>query len=206
MSCRSVYMGADAKLGGEGEATITPESILELHASFETLGQNVGRSPGELFGPITNRLETFRYTNPNGLVRWDAATQVPKDGGWIRAEKLEVGEGIPAATLLKSIGFEAFNRNCRRLPRSMGWKKFLNRSEPIALKLLFNRWPTYLGFLSRWCWPGLYYSWSRLRRLARRYRGLFRRFVLDSSFGSGSWMGRWSGSKSSCSAAVPFCC
>lgn len=96
MSCRSLFLHPDAILGGEGDAVIQPKQLLELYPSFDDLGQKVGRSPGELFGPVSPNVETYRFTNPLGQMRWDTESQIPPGEGWVRGDRLELAAGLRA--------------------------------------------------------------------------------------------------------------
>ena len=103
MSCRNLYMAPYARLGGVGEATIQPSDIGNLAKSWTALASQLGRTPGEFYGPVCPDLETFRYSNARGQVRWDSVDLVPVDeeNPWVKGDKLVVGDGLMPDALLK---------------------------------------------------------------------------------------------------------
>ena len=96
MACDALFVHPEALLGGDGDATIRSEDLLELSPAFEDLARKSGRSVGELHGPVCPAWKTYRYSTAEGAVRWSSEEWmlVSEDAGeWTKGEALEVGQG-----------------------------------------------------------------------------------------------------------------
>ena len=66
LSSDLILMHPDAKLGGPGEATISPTLCNEKKLELQALAKSLGRSDGELLGCICPDLEVFEYNSFDG--------------------------------------------------------------------------------------------------------------------------------------------
>ncbi len=61
-----LLMHPEAKLGGAGEATITPGICKSQKGALQALAKSTGRSDGELLGCVCSEVEVFEYISVDG--------------------------------------------------------------------------------------------------------------------------------------------
>ncbi len=61
-----ILMHPEVKLGGSGEATITPGLCMDQKGALQALAKSAGRSDGELLGCICSDVEVFEYNSVDG--------------------------------------------------------------------------------------------------------------------------------------------
>ena len=71
LSSDLILMHPDAKLGGPGEASISPTLCNEQKLELQALAKSAGRSDGELLGCICPDLEIFEYNSFDGQKQWN---------------------------------------------------------------------------------------------------------------------------------------
>lgn len=114
-----ILMHPDARLGGPGEATISPALCNEQKISLQDLAKTSGRSDGELLGCICPEMEIFEYRSFDGrsqlnstqwLVddpiapRWNKGAKVDFDGGLTFAQASELGLASDNPISLNAVG------------------------------------------------------------------------------------------------------
>jgi len=114
-----ILMHPDAKLGGPGEATISPALCDEQRISLQDLAKISSRSDGELLGCICPDMEIFEYNSfdgqsqlnsPTWLVddpvapRWNKGAKVDFDGGLAFVQASELGLASDNPISLEAVG------------------------------------------------------------------------------------------------------
>jgi membrane-bound ClpP family serine protease len=106
MASDTIIMHPDARLGGAGEASITPELCLQQKAAIQAFANSVGRSDGEVLGCLCPDIPIFEFvsfdgrkqlSNPQWLTddpvvpQWHQGAQVSFRGGLTFAKAQELG-------------------------------------------------------------------------------------------------------------------
>ncbi len=114
-----ILMHPDSKLGGPGEATISPALCNEQKISLQDLAKTSGRSDGELLGCICPEMEIFEYNSidgqsqlncPQWLIddpvapRWNKGAKVEFVGGLGFAQANELGLASDNPISLEAVG------------------------------------------------------------------------------------------------------
>jgi len=96
----TILMHPNAKLGGPGEATITPAICLENKSVLQELAKEVGRSDGELLGCICPDMPVFEYTSFDGRTQWSSPQWIVDDPAlpqWNQGEQVSFQGGLSFA-------------------------------------------------------------------------------------------------------------
>ncbi len=95
-----VLMHPNAKLGGAGEATITPGLCLDQKGSIQLLARSSGRSVGELLGSICQEIEVFEYNAFDGQTQLNSPQWLDDDAVapmWRQGAKVDFTGGLSFA-------------------------------------------------------------------------------------------------------------
>ncbi|MEQ1824347.1 MAG: NfeD family protein [Pirellula sp.] len=115
----TIMMHPDAKLGGAGEATISPETCLENKTVLQEFAKTAGRSDGEVVGCLCPDVSVFEYSsfdgrkvlsNPQWLVddpalpQWHQGGQVSFRGGLNFDKAQEMGLARDKPDSIEAVG------------------------------------------------------------------------------------------------------
>ncbi|MDZ4850653.1 MAG: NfeD family protein [Pirellulaceae bacterium] len=99
MACDSLVLKPGSRLGGAGEATISPAMIRDEHSAWKVLAQRTNRSEGELYGLLCPELDIHEFTNPRGRIEIGDAELFQQRADfqdWQKGQKLSLASGITA--------------------------------------------------------------------------------------------------------------
>jgi membrane-bound serine protease (ClpP class) len=97
LGCDTILMQANAKLGGSGEATITPTTCKDYKDSIQLLAKTAGRSDGELLCLICPEMQVFEYSSFDGRRQLETPGWLIDDPvvpQWVQGEKKSYPNGL----------------------------------------------------------------------------------------------------------------
>ncbi len=106
-----ILMQPDAKIGGAGEATISPAGLNTQKAELQEFAKLVGRSDGELLGCICPEIEIFEYRSFDGQSQLNSPEWLVDDPVapmWSRGAKVDFAGGLEFARAVE-LGLAADN-------------------------------------------------------------------------------------------------
>ena len=95
-----ILMHPEAKIGGTGEATISPAICNAQKLELQELAKSIGRSEGELLGCICPEMEIFEYRSFDGQSQLNSPDWLIDDPiapMWKQGAKVEFGGGLSFA-------------------------------------------------------------------------------------------------------------
>lgn len=121
LACDTILMHPDAKIGGPGEASISPELCHHHKTTLQELAKAAGRSDGELLGCICQDIPIFEYSSFDGrrqltspkwldddpnVPQWHQGRQIPFESGlsFPRAQELMLAND--SASSMEAVGIK----------------------------------------------------------------------------------------------------
>jgi membrane-bound serine protease (ClpP class) len=93
----TILMHPDAKLGGPGEATISPAICKEQKSVLKEFAKSAGRSDGEVLGCICPEMQIFEYNAFDGRKQWSNPEWLADDPDlpqWNQGEQFSFQNGL----------------------------------------------------------------------------------------------------------------
>lgn len=93
----TILMHPDAKLGGPGEATISPAICKEQKSVLKEFARSAGRSDGEVLGGICPEMQIFEYNAFDGRKQWSNPEWLADDPDlpqWNQGEQISFQNGL----------------------------------------------------------------------------------------------------------------
>ncbi len=93
----TILMHPDAKLGGPGEATISPAICKEQKSVLKEFAKSAGRSDGEVLGCICPEMQIFEYNAFDGRKQWsnpEWLADAPDFPQWNQGEPISFQNGL----------------------------------------------------------------------------------------------------------------
>ena len=92
-----ILMHPEAKLGGPGEATISPAICKEQKSALNEFAKSAGRSDGEVLGCICPEMQIFEYNAFDGRKQWSNPQWIVDDPDlpqWNQGEQISFQNGL----------------------------------------------------------------------------------------------------------------